>query len=208
MTVIIPRYPWLGNDSIFTTRKSTTAIVLHHAAGNGKTAEEYDTMHRGFNPPWAAIGYHYYIRKDGCVYRGRPENVVGAHAVGANLSSIGICFEGNYETEQTMPDAQFAAGRVLLRDIMKRRGKLDILRHRDVGATACPGKYFPFERMTHDIMETEKKLDNTPDGYAKDAVNKAIETGLLRGNEKGDLMLHEPVTRQDVLVILDRCGIL
>ena len=51
-------------------------------------------------------------------------------------------------------------------------------------------------------------VDNTPDAYAKIAVDKAVNSGVLKGNDKGDLLLHSPVTRQDLLVILDRAGVL
>ncbi len=54
----------------------------------------------------------------------------------------------------------------------------------------------------------EKPLDNTPGDYAKSAVEKAIARGIIRGDERGDLMLRSPATRQDILVMLDRCGLL
>ncbi|WP_415328514.1 N-acetylmuramoyl-L-alanine amidase [Clostridium perfringens] len=42
----------------------------------------------------SGIGYHYFIRKVGCVWNGRPENAKGAHTIGKNSLSIGICLEG------------------------------------------------------------------------------------------------------------------
>ena len=62
----------------------------------------------------AGIGYHYYITKDGTIWEGRPDNTVGAHASGGNSDSIGICFEGDYDVERTMPDAQKKAGKELV----------------------------------------------------------------------------------------------
>ena len=50
--------------------------------------------------------------------------------------------------------------------------------------------------------------DNTPDPYGRVAVEKAVGRGILRGNDAGDLMLHSPVSRQDLCVILDRLGLL
>ena len=46
--------------------------------------------------------------------------------------------------------------------------------------------------------------DNTADSYAKEAVNWAINKGILKGNESGDYMLHSPISRQDMLVFLYR----
>ncbi|MBP9551198.1 MAG: N-acetylmuramoyl-L-alanine amidase, partial [Veillonella sp.] len=48
---------------------------------------------------WAGIGYHFVIRKDGTIERGRPLSVVGAHAQGNNLHTIGICMARNFEKE-------------------------------------------------------------------------------------------------------------
>lgn len=52
--------------------------------------------------------------------------------------------------------------------------------------------------------EPVKKVDNTPDKYAKAAVNWALKNGILAGDNNGDYKLHSDVTRQDVLVFLYR----
>jgi hypothetical protein len=52
------------------------------------------------------------------------------------------------------------------------------------------------------------KIDNTPDSYANVAVAKAMQKKILQGNSVGNLMLHSPVTRQDMMVILERAGVL
>jgi len=53
-------------------------------------------------------------------------------------------------------------------------------------------------------LEETVKLDNTAADWSKDSVNWAIRNGLLKGDEKGDLMLHSPVTREQFCVILKR----
>ena len=50
----------------------------------------------------------------------------------------------------------------------------------------------------------ETMKDNTPSAYAAEAVAWAVENGLLQGNEAGDLMLRQPVTRQQLAAILHR----
>lgn len=45
--------------------------------------------------------------------------------------------------------------------------------------------------------------DNTPDSYAKEAVEWAVKNGILKGDGK-DYKLHSAVTRQDMLVFLYR----
>ena len=43
-----------------------------------------------------------------------------------------------------------------------------------------------------------------PTAYAREAVEWAVAEGLLRGDDTGNLRLHEPITRQDVVVLLYR----
>lgn len=43
---------------------------------------------------WSDIGYHYVIRIDGTVEKGRDLDRPGAHAKGHNIDSIGICWVG------------------------------------------------------------------------------------------------------------------
>ena len=55
-----------------------------------------------------------------------------------------------------------------------------------------------------DYTEEEQGMDNTPSGYAVEAVRWAKETGILYGNAAGDLKLHDPVTREQALTFLYR----
>lgn len=52
------------------------------------------------------------------------------------------------------------------------------------------------------------KVDNMPDTYAKEAIDKAIALGVLNGDSKGNLRLHSGISRQDYFVVLDRLGVL
>lgn len=64
-------------------------------------AREIDGWHR--ERGWSGIGYHYVIKRDGELETGRPLDKVGAHAVGANGDSIGVCLMGTRE----FTDAQY-----------------------------------------------------------------------------------------------------
>lgn len=125
-------------------RSKTTRIILHHAAAVTCSVQDVHRWH--INNGWAGIGYHFFVRKDGSVYRGRPENAVGAHASGSNSDSIGICFEGNFDIE-SMPAAQIQAGKELVSYLKGKYGIGTVQRHRDVGATSCPGNNFPFSEI-------------------------------------------------------------
>lgn len=141
MNIIEKTYDWA---STLSTRKLTSRIILHHAEASSCNADDIHSWHlaRG----WAGIGYHFYVRKDGSIYRGRPENKLGAHASGANNDSIGICFEGAYMKE-TMPTAQLNAGKELVAYLKNKYGITKVQRHKDVCATDCPGTNFPFDEI-------------------------------------------------------------
>lgn len=101
-------------------RKTTTHIIVHTSVSTWGTAKDIDDWHKeqGYNE----IGYHYVIengyptaksrregkrddKRAGLLTPGRPEDVVGAHCVGYNDKSIGVCLIGDvrkypYEPEQ------------------------------------------------------------------------------------------------------------
>lgn len=124
----------------------TVRAILHHSAGSKASAEDIHRWHLANG--WAGAGYHFLVRKDGSVYRLRPEWAVGAHASGSNSDSIGICFEGNFMTE-TMPTAQKQAGKELVAWVKKKYGFTKVQAHRDVQATGCPGTNFPFAEIAN-----------------------------------------------------------
>jgi len=95
------------------------------------------------------IGYHFYVRKDGKVYRGRPLEYVGGHAYGANTDSIGICFEGDFNKE-TMSEVQLKAGQELVSYLKNTYKITQVQGHKEVCATSCPGANFLFDEIVKD----------------------------------------------------------
>ena len=84
-------------------------IVIHCSAspnGRAVTVNEIDGWHRarGFqraeafrrrqNPDLGSIGYHFVLYTNGAIATGRHLDEVGAHVVGNNRSSIGVCIVG------------------------------------------------------------------------------------------------------------------
>lgn len=135
-------------------RKLTQRIILHHSASHGdETAEVIHRWHlqRG----WSGIGYHYVIRKNGEIQRGRPERMVGAHAGrNGNWNSIGICVVGHF-SQETPTSAQMDALVWLIHDIESRYGELEVIGHKDVMATDCPGQNFPWAELRQ-MLQGEK----------------------------------------------------
>ena len=146
------------------TRKLTERIILHHAAAKNCSAEDIQRWH--LNNGWSGAGYHFLVRKDGTIYRLRPEDKVGAHAYGSNYNSLGICFEGDY-MEEDMQEAQKEAGKELVAYLKNKYNITTVQAHRDVCATSCPGDKFPFDEIAN--FETSNEIipqpqENIPKG--------------------------------------------
>ena len=154
MNIIDINYKWNGK---LTKRNSTKYIILHHRAGNGD-AESIHNLH--LSNGWSGIGYHFYVRKDGSVYRGRPVEMIGAHCQGQNNRSVGVCFEGDFEKDK-MTDAQLSSGRELVNYLKNLYPKAEIKKHCELGQTACPGNNFPFEEIkkSGEVLTVDKAIE-------------------------------------------------
>lgn len=121
-------------------RQKTELIVIHHTASKTDlTVQEIHQLHLNQSENWKGIGYHYYINKKGIIYRGRPEKYSGSHALDYNSVSIGICLSGNFEEEDPNIN-QITSLIELLHYLRIKYPNAEILGHRDLNATACPGK--------------------------------------------------------------------
>lgn len=119
-------------------------IIVHCSAtreGADFTARDIDRWHRARG--WAGIGYHYVVRLDGTVERGRAETIPGAHCKGRNARSIGVCYIGGVLADGKTPadtrtPAQRTALLKLLKELRHRYPAAAIRSHRDFAAKACP----------------------------------------------------------------------
>ena len=144
-------------NSNYTVRsEKLKAIVLHHAAADC-TVQDVHRWHQ--NNGWAGIGYHFFVDKAGKIYRGRPENWIGAHTSGYN-KHIGICAEGNFESD-TMTDTQRSAIVELIKYLNNKYGSLKIHRHKDLDTTACPGRNYPFDKIVADSTKDTGTADES-----------------------------------------------
>ncbi len=123
-------------------REETDMVVIHHTgeADIDATAEQIHEWHQ--NNGWAGIGYHYVVRKNGTIERGRPEWAVGSHAYGENYHTIGIHFSGDFmEAEPT--SKQIESGALLIANICMDYGipidRDHIVGHGELMGTSCPG---------------------------------------------------------------------
>ena len=119
-------------------------IIIHCSAtpeGKDFTAQQIDQWHRqrGFS----CIGYHYVIYLDGSILDGRPIEKVGAHCLGHNANSIGICYIGGCATngktpKDTRTEAQKQSLVRLITELRRRFPNASVHGHNEFAAKACP----------------------------------------------------------------------
>jgi N-acetylmuramoyl-L-alanine amidase len=120
-------------------------IILHHPDAVKLTPEQIHQIH--LKKKYSGFGYNEYITKDGTVYIGRGDHI-GAQCANMNSKSYGICCEGDYQTEKEMPEAQFNALIERLKYHKTRfKNLVQIAPHSRFNPTACPGVYFPLQRV-------------------------------------------------------------
>lgn len=127
----------------FKERKETKHVIVHCAATKPSMdvgVREIRQWHkeRGF----LDIGYHFVIRRNGTIEDGRDVNQVGAHTVGQNDTSVGVCLVGGVD-DKLQPQANFTPQqmdtlRKLLGDLKVMFPQAVVKGHRDFAAKACP----------------------------------------------------------------------
>lgn len=145
-------------------RNSWQHIVIHHSASPSGNAAAFDRMHR--RKGWDGLAYHFVINNgkggaDGKLEVGQRwwKQKHGAHAGGLHAQAadehnefnefgIGICLVGNLDRKPpTRAQLKTLAG--LLKKLQAEFNIPDenIVGHRHVKSTACPGRHFPWKKL-------------------------------------------------------------
>jgi N-acetylmuramoyl-L-alanine amidase len=74
----------------------TISSIIIHCSDSDRPEDDNIEMIRSWHllKNWSDVAYHYFIDKHGKVHEGRKLDQVGAHCIGHNLQSIGICLSG------------------------------------------------------------------------------------------------------------------
>lgn len=131
-------------------------LIIHHTAvgGSSKQLHAVNRYHRDNGFPRSSIGwfvgYHYFIEKNGSITQTRTHTDVGAHTIGWNTKSIGVCLAGDFNYEQPTR-AQLSTLRSL---VTRLELPVDLHRNRQANRT-CPGKNF-----TLDFLDEPQDVDD------------------------------------------------
>lgn len=139
----LPRNP---SNGAFRLRKldKINTIIVHHSASKGGLFPPLTIAKWHIDPNGRlrapGICYHFSIEQDGTIYQVNTLESIPWHAGPANNNSIGIELNGNFEVEQPT-DAQLHSLRWLTAQLEQKLAKNLIQKgHKEVQATACPGK--------------------------------------------------------------------
>ena len=174
---LVTRSAWHADEEIVRARPVIAShlrlAIVHHTAGsNDYTRAQSAAIVRGIElyhvlgNGWNDIGYNFLVDRFGTVYEGRgggiDQNVVGAHAQGFNVGTVGVALIGNFQSAAPTTAQSDALVRLLAwrldvahvdpgsrvlytsgGNFKFRAGRVVTLRaisgHRDTGPTECPG---------------------------------------------------------------------
>lgn len=147
-------------------------LIIHHTGGSDTnplqdrsnfTFDQCNEQHRlSFNMISSLgfyVGYHYYISKDGTIKQARLDTDEGAHTIGYNSQSLGICLAGNFDS--TMPtDSQINSLRTLLtqKSTQYKIALSNIVPHRKFATKTCYGNKLQDNWASLLVMSKEQRL--------------------------------------------------
>ena len=178
-------------------RSETNRVIIHHSVSHDVGVETIHQWH--LDNGWFGIGYHFCIRENGDIEKGRAEKTVGAHAgASGNADSIGVCLLGNFEVNEPT-EAQLNSLAWLITNYLEPKyGELKVQGHNDFMSTACPGSKFPWD-------ELERRIDmsDVPE-WKTSAVDFFADKGMLNDPEGWKDKIDDPVPAWAFFIMLER----
>ena len=204
-------------------------IVVHYTGNRGDTAENNALY---FAREWTGTSAHYFVDQGEVWQSVRDEDTAyhcgsnhPVHPSCRNYNSIGVemC-----DSVGAVPAATMARTAALVRELMDKYQVPPerVLRHYDVTGKRCPapwvddpGQWAEFKSVLEDNdmltqeqfnqmmaqYEKSKALpvpDNEPADWEREAVEWAVQNGIMVGDGNGNLMLHSNITRAQFVTIL------
>lgn len=156
-------------------------IVIHHTATSSGSVESIHENHLARK--WLGIGYHFVIGNGNGMPDGEIESTFrwrqqlhGAHAgkKDYNDQGIGVALIGNFE-EAPPSELQLRAVKRLVAELKAEHAisSANVIGHRGIKATACPGRFFPIDEVS--LIEPGPQLSEA--GGATNRATQTVATG-------------------------------
>lgn len=141
-------------------------LIVHHTGGtdanpladtSNQTAAIIKEWH--LKKGWNDIGYNWVIEKSGKIVKGRDESKEGAHTIGMNSKSIGVCIVGNFDATYPTKE-QEQSFKTLYKELRSRYSVLTpdkVYPHRKYANKTCYGKHLSDDWAANLARATEEK---------------------------------------------------
>jgi hypothetical protein len=216
-----------GNELLWPQEypRQVKKIIVHHTATTDDLDDPDQAMraiyyYHAVSRGWGDIGYNYIIAPNGQIYEGRAggDGVVAGHAQGYNTGSLGIAVLGDYDENPISGDAVQS-----LADLIYEKSKLfdidpdgesefrgedmpNVIGHRDVSATACPGDYI-YEIMEELTEMVGSTLDNAEDSSSgSSSVSDSDQDFAYSDSSNLELVTLEPMDSAGLIVRIKNTG--
>jgi hypothetical protein len=171
-------------ENVHIRKKDPDMIVYHHTAmHSNSTFEDVVRVIKSRKTPggknWLT-GYHCVILADGSIHPFCRWDRYGNHAAGFNMQSLGITFNGNFETGtkdrwsnadgryglKRPTEAQLEAG-VRVVTLWTLLYSIDpdfensIIPHKQIATKACPGSNFPYDEFKRKVEHYRKQWEKS-----------------------------------------------
>ncbi|MCR4327755.1 MAG: peptidoglycan recognition protein family protein [Nanoarchaeota archaeon] len=146
-------------------RENNPEWIILHSTIKHQTLDSIYRLHVN-KLKWNGIGYHFFISGPGKVYQTRPLDKEGAHALGFNFNSIGICIPENEDLNLNLKKTK-----KLVEKVNEEFGNLPVMSH-TLAQVKYLNKLFKFKELNyHFFEETEyvnrEKYLQTKNEYRK-----------------------------------------
>lgn len=163
------KFKWNGGVVAYTVKKNGVKpswIIIHHSLTRDGSPKNWDAIRKYHIEvkKWADVGYQLGMENvNGTItlLEGRPIGEVGAHAIGFNAKSIGICLVGNYDNDPPSEDRLSRLASVC-RDLQRQFGipRDQVIGHRETFLKlgepvqkSCPGDKFSMEEFRKRLID-------------------------------------------------------
>lgn len=111
-------------------------LILHCSDSDIGAHDNIETITKWHKArKFRTVGYHYFIRKDGNIKKGRDIEQIGAHCKGENKGSIGICLSGRHK----FTEYQFMSLQKLIKALdIRLKDSFTIHPHNEFSDKSCP----------------------------------------------------------------------
>jgi len=192
-----------------------TKLIAHHVGGtvlstkadtSHHTAEIIDAWHRTRWPGFTSkvyknnqgeffhVGYHVVIEADGTIVHTRAYSEEGAHTVGMNNSSIGVCLTGNFDVMYPTKE-QLESFKKLWKEIKTAFPSLtvyDIVPHRTYSTKSCFGSKLSDDYFKGIVMESLPETDRIKEMEEKE--QRTVMFNLIETLQKLIAILTQQIT--------------